>query len=127
MFSKFLSDNLLKIIGERDITQEKLAEKSNISPRYINSIICQNTAPTIKSLEKICSALDVTPNELLLPENHKTTIAQSVKKLRYDEIELRFLPVCPHCNKTIKLEYIAFCEHCTGKLSWNEYSHADII
>lgn len=127
MFSKFLSDNLLKIIGERDITQEKLAEKSDISSRYINSIICQNTAPTIKSLEKICSALDVTPNELLLPENHENSIAKPVKQLHFDEKELRFLPVCPHCNKTIKLEYIAFCEHCTGKLSWKEYSHATII
>lgn len=68
-FSDNLSCSLLKICSARGISQESLAELSNLSTKTINNIICKRCMPSLKTLEKICHALQITPNELLLSDN----------------------------------------------------------
>ena len=129
MFKDNLSEALLKLIEEKNITQEKLAEASNLSFRYVNKIIGRKSSPTITSLEKICSAYDITPNELLLPADSDKANAKPVTQI--DIINTgnssECHPVCPHCGKILKAENIAFCNHCSGKLSWQNYYKSTLI
>lgn len=129
MFKDNLSEALLKLIEEKNITQEKLAEACNLSFRYVNKIIGRKSAPTITSLEKICSTYDITPNELLLPAGFDKTEAKPVTQVKPINTGNRteYHPVCPHCGKLLKTENIAFCNYCSGKLSWQNYSKATLL
>lgn len=48
------------------LSQEKLAENAGISNNYLSNIENNYSIPSLETLLKICSALDTTPNELLL-------------------------------------------------------------
>lgn len=47
-------------------TQEKLAEKADLSNNYLSNIENNYSIPSLETLMKLCVALDVTPNDLLL-------------------------------------------------------------
>lgn len=129
MFEDNLSAALLRLLEEKEISQEKLAESSNLSFRYINKIIGRKASPTITSLEKICSALEITPNELLLTEDFNNSVVKSVitvKQIKKNG-KITYQPICPHCGKLLKSENIVFCNHCSGKLSWQKYSGASVV
>ncbi len=51
---------------QNGITQEQLAEKAELSNVYISHIENSRSIPSLETLMKICSALDTTPDELLL-------------------------------------------------------------
>lgn len=62
--------NLGKRIQEarllRNITQEQLAEKCNVTPKHISAIE-RNTSPgSVQLLLNICNILDITPNSLFI-------------------------------------------------------------
>mgnify|MGYP002584919062 FL=1 len=48
------------------MTQEQLAEKAELSNIYISHIENSRSIPSLETLMKICSALNTTPDELLL-------------------------------------------------------------
>lgn len=50
----------------RGMTQEQLAEKAELSNIYISHIENSRSIPSLETLMKLCSALDITPDELLL-------------------------------------------------------------
>lgn len=50
----------------RGMTQEQLAEKAELSNIYISHIENSRSIPSLETLMKICSALDTTPDEVLL-------------------------------------------------------------
>ena len=50
----------------RGITQEQLAEKAELSNIYISHIENSRSIPSLETLMKLCSALDITPDEVLL-------------------------------------------------------------
>ena len=49
------------------LTQERLAEKTDLANNYISNIETGRSIPSLETLCKLCEALDVTPNDLLLP------------------------------------------------------------
>ena len=49
----------------QDMTQEHLAESSNLSVSFLGSVERGAKSPTIETLEKIAAALDVTLSELM--------------------------------------------------------------
>lgn len=51
---------------QNGITQEQLAEKAELSNVYISHIENSRSIPSLETLMKICSALDITPDEVLL-------------------------------------------------------------
>lgn len=51
---------------EKGITQEKLAEKANLSSNYLSHIETSRSIPSLETLMALCVALDVTPDSLLL-------------------------------------------------------------
>ena len=50
----------------RRMTQEQLAEKAELSNIYISHIENSRSIPSLETLMKLCSALDITPDEVLL-------------------------------------------------------------
>ena len=48
------------------MTQEQLAEKAELSNIYISHIENSRSIPSLETLMKLCSALDITPDEVLL-------------------------------------------------------------
>lgn len=49
------------------LTLEGLSNKANLTLRYIQDVEAGNKLPSILTLIKICNALDITPNDILLP------------------------------------------------------------
>ena len=59
----------LRIANERKnkkLTQEQLAEKTGLSANYISNIENNYSIPSLETFIKICSALDVTADYILL-------------------------------------------------------------
>ena len=124
MFSKNLSIALLKIMDQKNLSQESLAEICDLSPRFVGNIIRQKQSIGLDSFEKICSSLELDPNDLLLKDND--TKAIPVKSILYID-ETLFFPICPNCKITIEREYQAYCDRCGCRLSWKNFSNAKII
>ena len=50
----------------KKITQEKLSEMTNLANNYISNIENNRSIPSLETLVKLCDALEVTPNDILL-------------------------------------------------------------
>lgn len=130
MFSDNLSLALLKLIEEKNISQEALAEACNLSPRFVGKVIRGHAVPTVTSLEKMCAALEVNPDELLLPkiEGDKLTplkVTQVICSKQNANITIK--PICPNCHVAMKAEKLTHCERCGQRLSWQNYEFAQVI
>ena len=53
----------------RGLTQEQLAEQTELSNIYISHIENSRSIPSLETLMKLCGVLQVTPDELLLGTN----------------------------------------------------------
>ena len=91
-----LGERIRLIREARGLSQERLAEKSNLNTSFIGQIERGNKKPTIASIEKIVNALDITFEELFAFEqkisNLKDTsiaekIAFELHGLSYEEQE----------------------------------------
>ena len=51
---------------KQHMTQERLAEKNELSIVYISHIENSHSIPSLETLMKLCEVLNVTPDELLL-------------------------------------------------------------
>jgi transcriptional regulator with XRE-family HTH domain len=69
---RILGKNIKKYRIEKKLTQEKLAALTNLSIQYIGNIERGNTTSSLETIMKICIALDVTPNQLLLSSSKPT-------------------------------------------------------
>ena len=131
MFKKSLSDALLKLMGEKNITQEQLAEACDLTPQFIGNVIRKKSSLKMESLEKMCAALEVTPNDLLLSERAKAQLKEGepkrVTKIFCIEPSDISFPICPGCNTTLDREYQSYCDRCGQFLSWKGYRKAEII
>ena len=47
-----------------DLTQEDLAEKTDLSPEYISLIERGLTSPSFETITRLCEALDLAPRDL---------------------------------------------------------------
>ena len=61
-----LGKNIAKYRKSNGLTQEKLAEFTGLSNNHISNIENNYSIPSIETLMKLCEALDITPNFLLL-------------------------------------------------------------
>ena len=60
-----LGKNIVKLRTIKDITQERLAEKAEISHRYLQSLEAGRKQPSINVVARLRSGLDCTWDELL--------------------------------------------------------------
>lgn len=63
-------------------SQEKLAELSKLSPRYITDIERGIHCPTITKIEKIAEALKIEPYQLFMNQERDISIVSKIKETR---------------------------------------------
>ncbi len=64
---KSFGKSLFQMRHSAKYTLEGLSNKANLTLRYIQDVEAGNKLPSILTLIKICNALDITPNDILLP------------------------------------------------------------
>lgn len=64
---KVLGENMKKYRVEEKLTQEKLAALTGLSVQYVGNIERGNATASLETVMKICEALKITPNHLLIP------------------------------------------------------------
>lgn len=67
-YQKLLTSNIKKLRKSSGLTQEKFAELVDISVDGIRNLEHNKYAPTAKTIDSICSAFNITPFDLLLPD-----------------------------------------------------------
>ncbi len=133
MFLDNLSTSVLRRCDLNKLSYEAASELCDLSSRYFGDIARGKTAPTILTLEKLCTGFQCTPNELLLtsrlPPEIACRIPMQVCQIRcYKGVQgLIGFPICPRCAMTIEREYQSFCDRCGQCLDWRDIDHAQII
>ena len=133
MFLDNLSANVLQLCDFRHLTYERGAEQCSISSRYFGSIARDKTAPTIVTLEKLCTGFDLTPNDLLISSALQQELAYRqplpVTQIRCFRFAsgLTGFPVCPRCRCTMEREYQSHCDRCGQTLDWRNFDRASLI
>ena len=64
-----IGNNLYKIRKSKGLTQAEVAEKADFSDRTYADIERGSTNMRIETLLKICEALNITPNDILVSDN----------------------------------------------------------
>lgn len=132
MFSKELAVKILKLVDERNMTIEELSEASGLSRRFITNITSGKQVPTLNSLEKLCSALEVEPNDLLINDkskNQERSMAMLVDSVYCNNQKSlsTYAPICPHCNSLLQNNWQSYCDNCGQKLSWKHFLESKVI
>jgi len=86
-FQKAFGKNLRELRKSRAITQETLAEKSELSLQHIGAIERGVGNPSLNSVERIANALDVSINELFTLDGFNLT-PEKIKKELFNRIAL---------------------------------------
>lgn len=60
--------NVKRIRLRKGLTQEKLAEASDLSQQYLSQMERGGRNPTLKILAKVACALGVQPTDLIMPD-----------------------------------------------------------
>lgn len=132
MFKKELGIKILKLLDQKNMTIEELAEIANLSRKFVGNVINQRQSPTLDSFEKICAALEVTPNDLLISDKSlepNKANAMCVSKILFNDVApiKHSIPICPNCNVGLDIEYQSYCDRCGQRLSWKNYSNAEVV
>ena len=108
---KNLGQNIRELRKNKKMTIDELAEKSSLSGKYLQGVEVGNRNISIKNLNKICKALETSPDILLnmKPYNLKTSeekiFAISEKLKKFEENKLDFIGnMIDHLNNIIKNE-----------------------
>lgn len=67
MDKHFIGSNIRKERRQKHIRQTELAKNSGISNSYLSDIENNRTIPSLKTLLRICTALDTDLSKMLLP------------------------------------------------------------
>lgn len=127
-YSKRLSLKISYLLSNSDLTVKELSELSGISTTTINNIIHQKQLPTLKTLERLCFGLSLSPNDFLcagqikIPDKFKSKFVNKITVFHFASF-----PLCPACKTTLEREYQPYCDRCGCKLNWQKYSTAKKI
>ena len=95
---KLFGLKLKQIRINKNLTQEKLAELVDINPRQLSRIESGNSFPSVSTLEKMCTVLDVLPVDLFnftdkkLEElGERIKMPESIENILESEQKLKFL------------------------------------
>lgn len=73
---EYIADTIEDLCKKRGISKYRLAQMTGIAQSSLGRIISKDNLPSITTLEKICSALDVTLSQFFLGENAKNLTEQ---------------------------------------------------
>ncbi len=86
-----IGNNLYKIRKAKGLTQSEVAEKAELSDRTYADIERGSVTMRVNSLLKICTALHITPNDILVADNileiTEQDIAETIKECSNNEKE----------------------------------------
>lgn len=68
-YQKLINTNIKNIRVSNNLTQEEFAEKIGISIQGLSNIERNRYQPSAETIDKICSAFNITPAELLITPN----------------------------------------------------------
>ena len=96
----FFIDKLKQIMETKGLTQQKLAQMSNVSNNTISKWLNGQTTPKVKNIEPLAKALNLTVGDLIgdLGNNEQLT-----------EQDKRFISLTPQ-RKTILLKFLDVIE-----------------
>jgi transcriptional regulator with XRE-family HTH domain len=81
---EIFAENLRKIRRKKGLTQEKLAEKANMSLQYLALLEIARKFPSGEMLERLANALDIETYELLAvapsPQNELEQLRKEIKE-----------------------------------------------
>jgi transcriptional regulator with XRE-family HTH domain len=81
---QILAENMRKHRRKQGLTQEKLAEKADITPQYVAMIEMCSKFPKPEMLERLAKALEVEPHELFTvaptPQDELEKIRQDIRQ-----------------------------------------------
>lgn len=125
-FVNNLADSLLRIIERDSLSYEKLAHLCELSVRFVTKIIHRKSAPTIKTLQKMCESLNCSPNDLLLVDfdnNASYRIPMLIKDFSTTDYfgETITFVHCPRCKSVVDRDFQVFCSECGQKLNWRDF------
>ena len=97
---------IIELCRERQLSQYKLAQISDIPNTTLNNMISQNKMPTITSLERLCKGLDITLAEFFSSEKLYPDVTEEQHELLqlWETLE-------PNEKKLVKA-YIRMLEEC---------------
>jgi len=72
---------ILKYREARGWTEYRLAQESELPQSTISNWYCNNSIPSLLSLEKICKAYDITLSQLFAEGDTPVTLTESQKRL----------------------------------------------
>ena len=61
-----IGKRIAEIRKKQHLTQERLAEKTDLTNNYISNIENNRSIPSLETLVKLCGALHITPNDILI-------------------------------------------------------------
>lgn len=67
-----LGKRLASARKSRNMTQEALAEATGLTNNFISNIETGRSIPSLETISKLCNALDITPNDLMLGTSTKS-------------------------------------------------------
>lgn len=73
-----IGNNLYKVRKARGLTQAEVAERAELSDRTYADIERDSVAMRVDSLLKICTALHITPNEILVAADTAAVTEQDI-------------------------------------------------
>lgn len=74
-----------RLLDERQWSMYKLAQASSIPYSSLNSMFLKNTQPSLSTLEKMCTGLNISMSEFFLDD---TPLRQSIEQYTSEELEL---------------------------------------
>ena len=106
---KNLGQNIRELRKMKKMTIDELAEKSSLSGKYLQGVEVGNRNISIKNLNKICKALETSPDILLnmksynLKNSEEKIFAISEKLKKFEENKLDFIgSMLDHLNNIMK-------------------------
>lgn len=106
---KNLGQNIRELRKSKKMTIDQLAEKSSLSGKYLQGVEVGNRNISIKNLNKICKALETSPDILLnmkpynLKNSEEKIFAISEKLKKFEENKLDFIGnMMDHLNNIMR-------------------------
>ena len=101
-----LSKRISDLRRKKGLTQESLAEKTELSSNYISHIENSRSIPSLETLMKLCSALDITPDEVLrLPNEELLCIIRGHNILKLTKLDFTRHPMAKQIVKASVYDY----------------------
>lgn len=72
---------LLKFMAQRGWSAYKLAKQAELSETTISNLFKRNQAPTLYTLERICSALGITLSQFFSEDGEAVTLTEEQREL----------------------------------------------